>query len=307
VDVSTRPSHHHRQGRANARRALAVFLLLGMGLELQAAPTRDEAANPDQTMSLARRTTHEISVAAVDPGQESIALAARLTESSAFIARDVSWQVRNAAGDLLLDATSNEFESALPPGEYTIQAQYGAVSLREIVRLPEGNSVAVNFILNAGGLRVLPTIKDMPGGGFESNTLVYALTGLERGKLVARSDLPGEMLKLAAGTYRVESRFGLGNTKAVTDVVIRPGKLSAVEVTHDAGIAQLTYAGTTNAAVIWEIRHSNGEALKPISGAEQRLPLKPGDYIAAVRVNDEVFTASFTVTAGEEHVIVVGK
>jgi hypothetical protein len=308
VDVSTRPSHQHRQRAVATRRALAVFLFLGLsGEPAIPAPSRDDLKPAKPTLSLPRRTTHEIVVASVEPGQESIALAARLTDTSAFIARDVTWQVRDEDGEVLLDSTSNELQSPLPPGEYEVHANYGAVSLREIVRLPEGSSVAVNFILNAGGLRVLPSIRNMADGAFESKTIVFALTGVERGKRVAHSDIPGELLKLAAGTYRVESRFGLGNTKAIMDVVVRPGKLSAVELTHDAGVVELRYGGQTDANVIWSIQRSDGEVLKPLVGLTQRLPLKPGDYVAEANVDGIKFATTFTVTAGEENVIVLGK
>ena len=115
--------------------------------------------------------------------------------------------------------------------------------VRETVRLTEGNSVAVNFVLNAGGLRVLPALKGLTVSDMPSKTLVYALTGIDKGKLIAHCNVPGELMKLPAGAYRVESRMGDGNTVAVTDVRIRPGKMSAIEVTHQAGLARLNFVG----------------------------------------------------------------
>ena len=37
---------------------------------------------------------------------------------------------------------------------------------------------------------------------------------------------------LTAGSYRVESRFGLGNAVASANVTVKPGLLSSVEIDH---------------------------------------------------------------------------
>ena len=225
---------------------------------------------------------------------------------STHIARDVAWQVRNEAGELVLDATANELESALVPGQYIVEAQYGAVAVRETVRLIEGNSIAVNFVLNAGGLRVLPAVKGLATSDLPSKTLVYALTEIDKGKLVAHSNTPGELLKLPAGAYRVESRMGDGNTTAVTDVRIRPGKMSAIEVNHQAGLARLNFVGSPDAQVKWDVRPIDGQKIATLDGLTHRLALKPGTYLAEAHVNGEILTAKFKIVAGEERDIMLG-
>jgi hypothetical protein len=301
---STRPSHNHRQRRAITRRAAAVFLFLGLASPVLAKPSPEDAVRVPPTQSIAKTITHEISIASVEAGQESIALGARLTETSVFVARDVNWKVRDYAGELLLDATANELQSPLPPGDYVIEAQYGAVHLKETVTLSEGKSVAVSFVLNAGGLRVLPEVQGLSTGDFESRTLVYALSGPERGTLVAQSDIPGEMLKLVAGTYRVENSFGKGNTVAVTDVRIRPGKMSAVELTHVAGIARIAFAHDISTA--WTLRTVDGATVATLVGTAQRLALKPGDYVAEARIDGAMRRKTFSIVAGEEREILLG-
>jgi hypothetical protein len=308
MDESTRPSHTHRQRPADTRRAAAVSLFLGLlSSTALASPSPHDIMDQPATQSIANATTHEISIASVEAGQESIALVARLTTTSAFVARDVAWIVRNGSGEVLLDATANELQSPLPPGDYVIEAQYGAVSLRETLRLTEGKSVAVNFVLNAGGLRVLPEVKGLSSGDFESQVRVYALSGAQRGKLVALSDIPGEMLKLVAGTYRVESRFGKGNTIAVTDVRIRAGKMSAIELTHEAGIARLDFGGSSEKKVSWTVRTEEGAAVTTFVGLAQRLALKPGDYVAEALVDGMTQSTTFTIIAGEERQILLGE
>jgi hypothetical protein len=306
MGVSTRPSTSHRQQRNVLRCALAAVLLLTtVHPALTAAPITDEI-DASTTQSIATDTTHEVSISIVEPGTESIALAARLTKVSLNIAKDVVWQVRNAAGELVLNTTANEVESPLPPGEYVVEAQYGAVSVRESLRLAEGNSIAVSFVLNAGGLRVLSSLTGLLATDIQPKTLVYALSGTQTGKLVAHSEQVGELLKLRAGLYRVESRMGEGNATAVTDVRIRPGKLSAVEINHQAGLAKFSFVGAPDAKVTWDVRPVDGVKFSSLVGITQKLALKPGTYLAEAHVNGETLTAKFKIEAGEERDIMLG-
>jgi hypothetical protein len=306
MDVSTRPSNKHRQGSAHMRRALAVFLLLPIVCMPVPAAPRAELADQETTQSIANNATHEVAITVVDPGKESISLAARLTNASVGVARDVAWQVRNETGELILDITANELSSPLPPGEYVIEAEYGAVAVRETVRLLEGNSIQVSFVLNAGGLRVLPTLKNLSSETLPQKTLVYALTGIEKGKLVAYSSQPGELLKLPSGLYRVESRIGIGNATAVADVRVRPGKMSAIEITHNVGLARFNYVGAPDAVVKWDIRPIDGQKLVSLDGISHQIPLKPGTYLAEAHVNDEILTAKFKIEPGVQRDIMLG-
>jgi hypothetical protein len=305
MGVSTRPSYTRRQQRKQTNCALAVLFFVSLASPALTATTAD-IPDVDVTDSIAQDSTHEVSISVVDPGQESISLAARLTTLSTHIARDVVWQVRNTAGEVVLDATANEVQSPLAPGDYVVEAQYGAVAVRETLHVTQGSSIAVNFVLNAGGLRVLPSLKGLGTSELKSKTLVFALTGLEKGKLIAHTDLPGDLLKLPAGLYRVESRLGEGNATAVTDVRIRPGKMSAIEITHNAGVARLNFVGAPDADVKWDVRPIDGQKITSLDGLTHKLALKPGTYLAEAHVNGEILTAKFKIVAGEERDIMLG-
>jgi hypothetical protein len=303
---STRPSYKHRQQRSFMSCALAVaFFASTISQGYTAAPVFDEEPG-ETTKSIANDKSHEVSISMVDPGEESLALSARLTTMSLHVARDVAWQVRNDAGELVLNATANELQSPLPPGEYVVEAQYGAVSLRETVRLVPGNSVTVSFVLNAGGLRVLSSLKGLDTAGISSKTLVYALAGIDQGKLVAHSEQAGELIKLPAGQYRVETRMGEGNATAVTDVRVRPGKMSAIEVNHQAGLARLNFVGAPDAKVTWDVRPIDGVKIASFAGLTHTFTLKPGTYLAEAHVNGEILTAKFQIEAGVQRDIMLG-
>jgi hypothetical protein len=306
MGVSTRPSTSHRQQRKLEVCVLAVVLCATLSCPAQAATPLFDEAEVDTTQSIGSDTAHEVSISTVELGKESISLAARLTTRSMYIAKDVIWQVRNETGELVLDATANELQSPLPPGEYVVEAQYGAVSLRETLRLVPGNSIAVNFVLNAGGLRVLPSLKGLLSDDIPSKVMVYALNGPEKGKLLAHSEIAGELLKLPAGQYRVESRMGEGNAIVVTDVRIRPGKMSAVEVSHKAGLARLNFVGAPETPVTWDVRPIDGVKIASLSGISQKLALMPGTYLAEAHANGEILTAKFKIVAGEARDIMLG-
>lgn len=306
MGVSTRPSTSHRQRRNPMGGALAVVLVFGTVHTAHTAAPKVDQVEAATTQSIGGDTGHAVSISVVEPGKERISLAARLTSMSINVAKDVIWQVRNDQGELVLDATANELESPLAPGEYVVEAQYGAVSLRETVRLVEGNSIAVNFVLNAGGLRVLPSLKGLSSADIPSKILVYALSGPDNGKLLAHSEQAGELMKLPAGMYRVESRMGEGNAIAVTDVRVRPGKMSAIEVNHQVGVARLNFVGSPQAQVSWDVRPIDGVKISSFLGISQKLALKPGTYLAEARVNGEILTAKFKIVAGQERDIMLG-
>jgi hypothetical protein len=314
MDVSTRPSHTRRQNGPPARRRLAVFLFTTVAMvSVLSTAHVDAALSVDQLMqkgavtgSLPPDTAHEVSISFAKPGEEQLSLSARLTTMGTNLARDVSWAVRDANGEMQFEETSTEASHRLTPGDYIVEAHYGAVGVRQVVTLVPGNSVSINFVLNAGGLRVLPSIKGISSPDLVGQTKVYAATGLTQGQLIAHSERPGELLKLPVGQYRVETRFGEGNAVAVTDVKINPGKLSALEINLHAGIARLSYVGAPDAAVDWTIKPEQGPAVAQFKGIEKHLALTPGNYIAEARINGEVLSASFSINEGEQRNILLG-
>jgi hypothetical protein len=310
MDASTRPSATRRQKLQLNKRALAAFLIILIPsivpvLAAQNASMPLEAA-PDTVASIAKSATQAIAIGVVNPGEESVSLTAHVADSKSDLATGIRWQLRNELRELVYDETADEFSKALPPGIYFVEASYGNAILREQFTLLEGNRLSISFALNAGALRVLPALKDIVTTEIGSRTLVFAMSGPDRGKLVAQSAVPGEVLTLRAGLYRVENRFGAGNTVAVTDVHVRPGLISGLEVTHLGGLARFSFAGTPSAKVNWEVKAQDGQGVASFEGQQQEIALKPGTYQAEAFVNGEVLTARFKISAGEERDILLG-
>ena len=76
----------------------------------------------------------------------------------------------------------------------------------------------VSFVLEVGGIRVLPRVQGLGLTAAQTQSLVYALSGADKGKLITISKVPGEILRVKSGDYRIESRFATGNAVAVVDV-----------------------------------------------------------------------------------------
>ena len=216
------------------------------------------------------------SVAAVPAGREALRLAARLEEGGGLIERPVRWRVfrlEGAARTLVHEAAVPVLQRELPPGDYLVEARYGLRTARTALTLAPGERREVVFVLNVGGLRAITTVgranvtvapvehrilRWLPGGGLE---------------LVARSRVPGEIVRLPAGRYVVESVFLNGNVKARNEVLVKPGRLHSLAVRALAGVVEIT---TDDAA--WTLRALDGDWTLRGRG-RARLVLAPGNYV----------------------------
>jgi hypothetical protein len=233
-------------------------------------------------------------------------LTARLSESSGLIERDISWTLRDSQGTVVYDKSTELAAIAVPPGDYSIQALYGSASFSQNLTLLEANRLIVSFVLDVGGIRILPRVKGLGLAPTQTQSLVYALSGPNKGKLITISKMPGEILRVKAGDYRIESRFATGNAVAVADVHVKPGVMSAVEIDHAAGLARLSYVGAPDTNVSWLVTNEKGEALPAIAGLSANVVLKPGTYVAKAQIGNELLTASFDILAGQQRDILLG-
>jgi Ca-activated chloride channel family protein len=282
-----------------------VTILASHGTGWASAPAGLPAQDPE-TASISPSEQHEVDIASVAPGQEMASFQARLTEGSTSLAKDVAWRLKDSNGNVVFSSTATSSSTALQPGLYEIQARYGAIVLDETFTLLEGNAVNFTFVLNAGALRVLPRVPGVEAFDLKSQTRIFALSGKAQGKLVDVSALPGEIINLTAGQYRIESRMLMGNAVAVTDVKVKPGVISAVEIDHHAGLARLAYVGDPNSEVTWEIRRGPSVELSSISGLNASVLLRPGKYTAVAHVGSEQLTASFLIEDGQSRDIMLG-
>ena len=250
---------------------------------------------------------HDVAIAIVSPGHEGLKLSARLTDDGGLIEVPISWAIRNMDGDIVYAGRTPGAEVSVPPGDYAVDIRYDALKLSSTVTLLEGNRLMVSYVLNAGGLRILPRVKNVGLPAATPLSRIFALNNDERGKLVAVSDIPGEVIRIPEGDYRIESRFAAGNVDAVTDVHVTAGRMSAVEIDHKAGLARLAFAGAPATNVTWSVRNGNGLAVARAEGLNADVVLRPGTYTASAMAGGEVLTTTFDIASGQARDIILGK
>jgi len=251
----------------------------------------------------AAAAAHPVAIEVVKPGREGLELTARLTEDGDILSRDIAWTVRTAEGETVHESGAGSVDISLSPGDYVVEAAYGAAIEQRSVSLPEGTRLMVSFIMEAGGLSIDSKLGEAEFPAGRPHVRVFALA---TDRLVAAEDTTGGIIRLPAGRYRVESRAAAGNAAAVTDVEVKAGRVSTIAITHKAGLARLAFVGSPAAQVSWAVEDARGRNIASQSGLNANLLLTPGTYTARAKVGDELLTATFRIASGEARDIMLG-
>jgi hypothetical protein len=289
VGVSTRLAHHRHQARIACMLGLVAFFVSSQHVHAN-------VGSPDQPVSpkVAGHLPATIALSAAAAGEEKLELSGRLTQNATNYADSIDWILKSPDGQTLFVGAAQILSLPLKPGHYDVIAQYGNVSFTENITLPANTSVAVNFALEAGALRIAPHLSDESASSLAAATNVYALSGVAAGQLAASSVTPGEIIKLAAGNYRVETRFQQGNVEASTNVEVKAGIMRAVDLTLHGSAVDLP---ALSADESWTISNASGDKLTLAPGVNEAA-LKPGAYSAETKVGSRMLTKSFVVQDG---------
>jgi hypothetical protein len=244
------------------------------------------------------------------PGQ--LSLAAFLTEDSQPIQQGLVWRVfREKAtvdGKSVLVSTHRDANPTvrLEAGTYQIHVALGRANLtRKIVVAPE-QATLERFVLNAGGLRVVPVLaKGEPASdrvvSFEVQSDERDSHG-QRVKVVTGAKT-GVVLRLNAGIYSIVSTYGDANAVARADVTVEAGKLTDVTLAH--AVAKVTFklvtrpGGDAIADTHWSLTTGQGDAVRESSGALPTHFLAPGAYVVSARHAGRVYRRQFSVRTGD--------
>jgi hypothetical protein len=315
---STRNARPGR-GATAALLALACGLVLGgPGVPQAASPQGSShgtysAVDPLITGSVSRAAPvvadHELRIEFTDEGAEGLQLAARLDERGGLVNRPVTWTVKRAlggsaaAGEPVYSGEAPAADLKLEPGEYRVEASYGLARVVHEVAVHPGQRVGVTLILHVGGVRALSLVDDryVPTSVTAAHR-IYALSGPQSGQRLTATD-QGEVARLGAGDYRVESRFEPGNAVAETMVAIKPGILSSLEISHLAGLVRVEFprGGEDDS---FEVRAVDGGWVWRGRGPGGDLVLAPGRYEARA-LTGEARTVGFEVSQGDSIVVLL--
>jgi hypothetical protein len=246
---------------------------------------------------------HGLAIELVPPGREGLELSARLTPDGGPLQENISWTIRAPDGETVYSGTDGTADVSLPPGDYVVDASYGATLVEKLVSIPSSTRLRISFVLDAGGLKVEPMLGKIDVPPVASRVRVFSMDGR---RLMAVSVTPGEIIRLPRGTYRVESQVSTGNVKAVADVHVAAGRVATVKIAHKAGLARLAFVGAPNAVVRWEIEDQSGSPIAARSGINANVTLLPGTYTARAEVGAELLTATFNIAAGDVRDIMLG-
>jgi hypothetical protein len=305
---STRPSQSSRQIRACGRLSLAALLFLGLSHAAVSAPTEtveDALVVAPSVAPSPEALDHQVTRSEAANGEEVLVLTARLAAGLDSLIEDMHWTIRDSNGDIMHDATATEARLRLDPGTYIIDAINGETKVTEEIKVTRGESINFNFLLNAGQLRILPRVSNIPSL-LGAKSTVYALSGVESGTLIGSTRKAGRIFDLPAGNYRIKTEYEFGNVTAVTDVRVRAGFMSAIDIDHVAGVVRLSHQGVSEGDVVWKLSTAEGEALPPITGTEAAVVLKPGRYDVEAQSSAGIQSASFEIKDGEERALALG-
>lgn len=281
---------HHRRARHQRHRrdGLAALIAVAVFFAVPASFARAETG---------------LAIELVKPGREGLELSARLTPDGQPLQQNLSWSIRSPDGVSVFSGTEGTADVSIPPGDYVVDASYGATVVEELVSLPAGTRLRVGFVLDAGALKVEPLVTGIPVPAVAARVRVFSMDGK---RLMAVSVLPNELIRLPEGTYRVESQVSTGNVKAVADVHVTAGRVATVKIAHKAGLARLAFVGAPNALVRWQVEDQSGLPIAIRGGINANVTLLPGTYTARAEVGDELLTATFNIAAGEVRDIMLG-
>lgn len=238
----------------------------------------------------------------------SIRLQALARENGEAIGRGLVWRVYapkpGSDGKVPLLTQSNEAQPLfrLPPGTYVVNVSYGRASLTKRVEVST-TPVTDTFVLNAGALRLQASSGDRI---IPDSRVTYSLTAGAGpgGPVVVETARAGRILRLPAGEYFINSRYGEANAFMSGDVKIESGRLTEVTMKHRA--AQITLKLVTRpgaealANTAWTVLTPGGDTVQESIGAFPIMVLGAGDYAVIARNDGRIFNGRFTVDTGRD-------
>ena len=236
-------------------------------------------------------------------------LVAKLTEEGESIGSGMTWRVFRAMADetgklpLVGSAVGGDAEFRLKPGTYFVHAAFGKAGTTLRVDLMD-EVVSQTVVMNAGGLKLEAVIdEDLPIDPTEVEFDVLATVAGER-VLVAEKVEPSAILRVAAGTYQVVSRYGGVNAVLRADLEVQPGKLTEAILHHQAAEVTLKLVaepgGEALANTHWSVLSPGGDVVVEDVGAFPSFVLAEGEYAVVAKNANRVYNGAFHVEAGRD-------
>jgi len=302
------------------RRHQCCLLAVGLAFCLAELPATAQAPQLPAEPPPANTTVVPRSPVAPKPsdGLGQISATAHLTEHSPAITQGLVWRVfrdkAGAGGKARLVSTHRDANPTLrlEPGHYRVNVAFGRANLTRKITVAREQLGKERFVLNAGGLRVIPVL--LNGEAISENLVSFDVESDERDEHGQRTKVvtgvrAGVVLRLNAGIYSVVSRYGEDNAIARADISVEAGKLSEVTLNHAAAKVSFKLVtrrgGDAIADTQWSLATGQGEALKESSGALPTHILAPGSYVVRAKHAGRQYRRDFAVKAGDNTLVEV--
>jgi hypothetical protein len=267
---------------------------------------------PPNTTVVPRSASPEAKAAPLAAGGGQVSLVALLTQDGQSIEQGLVWRVfrdkPGPDGKLKLVSMNREPSPSLrlEAGDYIVNVAFGRAHLTRRITVSSERPLQERFVLNAGGLRLVPALGN--GEAISDKSVTYDIFSDERDQYGQRIRVmggakPGLIIRLNAGIYNIVGTYGDANAVARADVTVEAGKLTDATLTHAA--AKVTFklvtrtGGDAIADTQWNVANSHGETIKESVGALPTHIFAPGTYTVSARNAGEVFQRTFTVHAGQ--------
>jgi hypothetical protein len=259
-----------------------------------------------------------------DAGQSVLHLAALLTANDPQpIHAGLKWRVfleaaePDASHKLVVESSDATPSLPLPNGTYIVHAGLGLAGATKKVVI-NGQPASEKLVLNAGGLRIVGLLGDVPINPSKLSIAIYVPErGNSEAKLVLTNAKAGDVIGLPEGNYHVVSTLldttsGTGSGSANTtnsvvgaDLHVQAGKLTDANLRHRAAVMTLKLVGAPGgeamANTAFTILTPGGDVIRELIGAFPSLVLAEGEYVAIARHDNKTYQTNFKVSSTIDH------
>jgi Ca-activated chloride channel homolog len=191
-------------------------------------------------------------------------------------------------------SAARQADFVVPPGTYYVIARQGGVETRERIAVGPGDTLRRALNLSVGRLALAAK---PPGGAARSEPISYR---------VERLDGPGQEVVTTSRRYRVESRYGAMNARAVRDVDIKAGQTQQLTLEPQAATLRLRLVSAGAASlsdVLWDIRDESGATVWTTGQAEPHATLQAGRYAVRAETREKRYDRVVELRAGESRLV----
>jgi hypothetical protein len=301
--------------------SVLIFFLSLSGLSQAFADPASSFGNPG-TPSLPPTAPNARYGAPFETSQGTLHLTAVLTANDTQpIRAGLKWRVFNEAAEqdashkLVAESSDAAPTLPLPDGAYIVHAGLGLAGITKRVVI-NGQAISEKLVLNAGGLRIIGLLGDVPINPTKLSIAIYVPErGNSEAKLVLSNAKAGDTIGLPEGNYHVVSTLldttpGTGSANATNSVVgadlrVQAGKLTDATLRHRAAVMTLKLVGAPGgeamANTAFTILTPGGDVIRELIGAFPSLVLAEGEYVAIARHDNKTYQTNFKVTSTLDH------